>query len=136
LEQAPILNLAPEIRRILSSVPLLDNNKNIVYDDLGYKKYINFSTVYEEILQQLSKGMLDSNELIPELEKLVVGKPWVQGVIDLLNESPEFKTKLFTNSFKDSKEYLAIVSSEEKDDAGSKIISLNSSEAAELFYNN
>jgi hypothetical protein len=75
LEQAPILNLAPEIRRILSSVPLLDNNKNIVYDDLGYEKYINFSTVYEEILQQLSKGMLDSNELIPELEKLVVGKP-------------------------------------------------------------
>ena len=75
LEQAPILNLAPEIRRILSSVPLLDNNKNIVYDDLGYEKYINFSTVYEEVLQQLSQGMLDSNELIPELEKLVVGKP-------------------------------------------------------------
>ncbi len=75
MEQAPILNLAPEIRRILSSVPLLDNNKNIVYDDLGYEKYINFSTVYEEVLQQLSQGMLDSNELIPELEKLVVGKP-------------------------------------------------------------
>jgi hypothetical protein len=31
---------------------------------------------------------------------------------------------------------LAIVSSEETDDAGSKIISLNSSEASELLYNN
>lgn len=134
LKVNPALTLAPEVRRVIASVPMLDYNGKAIYDDLGFPKYVNPTIVYEDMLVHLSESMKESTDLMPQLKGLAKQKPWIEGVTSLLSENPELIPKFFTAFALDGKHMIILTNSTDPKDNGSKLVSRNRFESAHELY--
>lgn len=92
----PINRLTHEIKSMLSKIVRLDSNGKVVYDDLGNPKYLPSEFCHAVLINLVSKinspddFVLDDgngNVELPALEKFKARYPWIQGVINYIQNS-------------------------------------------------
>lgn len=92
----PINRLTHEIKSMLSKIVRLDSNGKVVYDDLGNPKYLPSEFCHAVLINLISKinspddFVLDDgndNVELPALEKFKARYPWIQGVINYIQNS-------------------------------------------------
>lgn len=93
--------LSQETRKILSSIKRVDRNGNPLVDDLGLDKYLNPDQAHLTLLEKIST-INNSSEFIPALEELAQKHPWVNQVLDTINEDlqqpfPTITPKLYSD---------------------------------------
>ena len=79
--------LSPKARRVLSHIPMTDGNGNEVTDDLGITRYLS-SRQAAIVLQRVLNGA-SSGTMMSKLQEATERYPWMQGLIDQINEKPE-----------------------------------------------
>lgn len=103
-------SLSQEVRSTLRGIVKLskdsyidDNNQKKYYpevDDLGFVKYLEPEYVHAVLMDKL-RHMQDNEDLIPLLQEMIKTKPWVQNIIDQLNQDKRLKSKFYQDFKKD-----------------------------------
>lgn len=102
-------------KKILASIPILDEKGESQIDFLGmFFKYLNPKYVHAVLLDELS-SMTDPRDfaykddegewVFPALTKIAQKYPWAQGVINQLEENPEYIPVFFSDFRKDFIKY-------------------------------
>lgn len=94
-------SLSQEVRSLLQRIIKVNSNNQVEYDDLGFVQYVSADTAHETLIDKL-KVMTKSSDLIPILEGMKQNYPWVQGIIDKLQEDESVKSKFYQDFRKDA----------------------------------
>lgn len=108
----PKMTLLSKVKKTLGNIEKIDRDGNVVEDDLGEIEYMNPITTYQTLLHELSKRLLKSDDFslkntdgsysFPALEDIKTIYPWVEQVIELLQDNPDL-ISAFYSSFRQSK---------------------------------
>lgn len=106
----PRTSLSKTTKHILANIPMLDEDGSYMEDDLGYTRYIDKAYAHNVLLNELS-GMITPEDFVvqnedgsfsfPALEKAVEKYPWIQQVIDTLDENPDYISAFYADLRKD-----------------------------------
>ena len=131
-EESAVGSLSEEIRRLIRKIPKLKTNGKKEKDDLGFIRNLDSNYVHAFLINRLH-NMITSDDLMPTLESLVDGTPWVQGVIDALKSDSKLKTLFYTDFRKDFMSYWTQKTKVEKDGTTTvKTIACNESDG--IYY--
>lgn len=102
-------SLTPKVKKIISEIAKKENN-TLEYineygetqyfypnetDELGDVIYLNPNYVHNVLLECMSK-ITEAKEMMPALERLQGKYPWVEGVIEKLEEDEVFKSQFYS----------------------------------------
>lgn len=91
-------SLALAVRAVIAEVPRLDYEGMYEEDDLGNPIYLDEDYVHATLIDKL-RNMTSPDEMLPLLKELANTKPWVEQIIELL-EDPENES-LFSQFYQD-----------------------------------
>lgn len=106
----PRTSLSKTTKHILSNIPMLDENGEYMVDDLGYQIYIDETYAHNVLLNELSSLITpedfvvkdeDGNFTFPALQKATDKYPWIQQIIDTLDENPQYISAFYSDLRKD-----------------------------------
>lgn len=106
----PRTSLSKTTKHILSNIPMLDENGEYMVDDLGYQRYIDEAYAHNVLLNELSSLITpedfvvkdeDGNFTFPALQKATEKYPWIQQIIDTLDENPQYISAFYSDLRKD-----------------------------------
>lgn len=97
-------SLSKEVRKFISEMPKLGFNGMVETDDLGNVRYLDSSYVHATLIDKL-RFMVTVEDMIPLLQKLAGTTPWVEQVIEALEEDEVLFSKFYTDFRKDFASY-------------------------------
>lgn len=97
-------SLTADVRKAISKIPRLDKDGYWDEDDLGNIKYLNGDYVYATLITALYP-MIDSDDLIPLLQKLSKTKQWAEQLIDVLQNDDVLFSQFYQCFNKDRLNY-------------------------------
>lgn len=97
-------SLTANVRKAISKIPRLDRDGYWDEDDLGNIKYLNGDYVYATLINALYP-MIDSDDLIPLLQKLAKTKQWAEQLIDVLQNDDVLFSQFYQCFNKDRLNY-------------------------------
>ena len=129
------MSLTKEVRKIIGTIPQVDNEGYAVTDDLGFEKYLDPNRVHASIIEAL-RYMTDSRDMIPLMEKLSKSQPWISSVIDMIKNDPVLESQFYTSYRKDFLPYYIQRSSRNADGSVSyKTVAINLPGASDTLMN-
>lgn len=96
-------SLSQAVRKIIREIPKLDHEGMIEEDDLGNTRYLDADYVHATLIDKL-RYMITSEDMVPLLEDLAKLKPWVEQVIETLDDDTIF-SQFYQDFRKDYTEY-------------------------------
>ena len=87
-------SLSIKVRNLLANIVKTDINGKEDIDDLGYKRLLNPSYAYVSILTAC-KDVITSDDFIPALEKMSKNHPWVNQVLNAMQEDPQIEAAMY-----------------------------------------
>lgn len=97
-------SLSKEVRKFISEMPKLGFDGMVETDDLGNVRYLDSSYVHATLIDKL-RFMVTVEDMIPLLQKLAATTPWVEQVIEDLEEDEVLFSKFYTDFRKDFASY-------------------------------
>ena len=107
----PRTSLSKTTKHIIANIPMLDEDGAYMVDDLGYQRYMDETYVHNVLLNELSSLITpedfvtideDRNPIaFPALEKATEKYPWIQQIIDVLYENPQYISAFYSDFRKD-----------------------------------
>lgn len=106
----PRTSTSKTTKHIISNIPMLDENGEYMVDDLGYQRYMDEAFVHNVLLNELSSLITpedfvtkdeDGNFTFPALQKATEKYPWIQQIIDTLDENPQYISAFYSDLRKD-----------------------------------
>ena len=97
-------SLSQVVRAAIRQVPKLDHNGMYELDDLGFTKYLDADYVHATLIDKL-RYMINSDDMIPLLTDLAKTKPWVEQIIELLQEDDSLFSQFYQDFRKDFMPY-------------------------------
>ncbi len=106
----PYTTLSKKVRSILANIVRVNSDGTIIKDDLGYTKYMHPEFVYSTLMSELSESLINSNDFVigtegkysfPVLESLTVKYPWINQIINSLNNDNSAISSFYSNFRKD-----------------------------------
>lgn len=107
----PRTSLSKTTKHIIANIPLLDEDGTYMVDDLGYIRYMDETYVHNVLLNELSSLItpedfvtVDENKTpiaFPALEKAKKKYPWIQQIIDTLDENNQYISAFYSDLRKD-----------------------------------
>lgn len=100
-------SLSAAVRKVINTIPKLDYEGKYDEDDLGNQKYLDPQYVHATLIDKL-RYMTSSKDMMPLLKKLAQTKPWVEQIIELLEEDDILKSQFYRDFRKDFVNYWII----------------------------
>lgn len=97
-------SLSQAVRKVIRQVPKLDYEGMYEEDDLGFKKYLDADYVHATLIDML-RNMINSDDMIPLLENVAKIKPWVNQIIELLQDDETLFSQFYQDFRKDFTPY-------------------------------
>lgn len=97
-------SLSQAVRKVIRQVPKLDYEGMYEEDDLGLKKYLDADYVHATLIDKL-RNMINSDDMIPLLENVAKIKPWVNQIIELLQDDETLFSQFYQDFRKDFTPY-------------------------------
>lgn len=97
-------SLSQAVRKVIRQVPKLDYEGMYEEDDLGFKKYLDADYVHATLIDKL-RNMINSDNMIPLLEDVAKIKPWVNQIIELLQDDETLFSQFYQDFRKDFTPY-------------------------------
>lgn len=97
-------SLSQAVRKVIRQVPKLDYEGMYEEDDLGFKKYLDADYVHATLIDKL-RNMINSDNMIPLLENVAKIKPWVNQIIELLQDDETLFSQFYQDFRKDFTPY-------------------------------
>lgn len=97
-------SLSQEVRKVISQVPKLDYRGKYEKDDLGFQRYLDADYVHATLIDKL-RNMITSEDMIPLLQELIKTKPWVEQIIELLQDNEALFSQFYQDFRKDFTPY-------------------------------
>ena len=107
----PRTSISKTTKHIIANIPMLDENGEYMVDDLGYQRYMDENYAHNVLLNELSTLISpedfvtideDRNPIaFPALEKATEKYPWIQQIIDVLYENPQYISAFYADFRKD-----------------------------------
>lgn len=97
-------SLSQAVRKVIRQVPKLDYEGMYEEDDLGFKKYLDADYVHATLIDKL-RNMINSDDMIPLLENAAKIKPWVNQIIELLQDDETLFSQFYQDFRKDFTPY-------------------------------
>lgn len=97
-------SLSQDVRKVIRQVPKLDYEGMYEEDDLGFKKYLDADYVHATLIDKL-RNMINSDDMIPLLENVAKIKPWVNQIIELLQDDETLFSQFYQDFRKDFTPY-------------------------------
>lgn len=97
---SPQESLSQAVRKVIRQVPKLDYEGMYEEDDLGFKKYLDADYVHATLIDKL-RNMINSDDMIPLLENMAKIKPWVNQIIELLQDDETLFSQFYQDFRKD-----------------------------------
>lgn len=97
-------SLSQAVRKVIRQVPKLDYEGMYEEDDLGFKKYLDADYVHATLIDKL-RNMINSDDMIPLLENVAKIKPWVNQIIELLQDDETLFSQFYQDFRKDFTPY-------------------------------
>ena len=97
-------SLSTNVRKVINNIPKLDYEGYWEEDDLGNNRYLEPEKVHATLIESL-KDMVTSKDMIPLLQKLQRTKPWVEQIIDLLQNDEVLFSQFYQDFRKDFNSY-------------------------------
>lgn len=93
-------SLSQAVRKVIRQVPKLDYEGMYEEDDLGFTRYLDADYVHATLIDKL-RNMINSDDMIPLLQEVAKIKPWVNQVIELLQEDEILFSQFYQDFRKD-----------------------------------
>lgn len=97
-------SLSQEVRKTIRQIPRLDYMGQYEEDDLGFQRFLDPDHVHATLIDKL-RVMITSDDMIPTLESLVVTKPWVGQIIDIISADEKLFSQFYQDFRKDFTPY-------------------------------
>lgn len=97
-------SLSQAVRKAIRQVPRLDYEGMYEEDDLGFTRYLDADYVHATLIDKL-RNMITSDDMIPLLENIAKIKPWVNQVIELLQDDETLFSQFYQDFRKDFVSY-------------------------------
>lgn len=97
-------SLSQAIRKIIRETPRLDYEGMIEEDDLGNIRYLDADYVHATLIDKL-RYMITSEDMVPLLEDLSKLKPWVEQIIEVINNDDSLFSQFYQDFRKDFVQY-------------------------------
>lgn len=97
-------SLSQAVRKVIRQVPKLDYEGMYEEDDLGFTKYLDADYVHATLIDKL-RNMINSDDMIPLLENVAKIKPWVNQIIELLQDDETLFSQFYQDFRKDFTPY-------------------------------
>lgn len=125
-------SLSQAVRKVIREIPKLDYEGLIEEDDLGNIRYLDPNYVHATLIDKL-RNMITSEDMIPMLEDLSRVKPWVEQVMEVIQEDDILFSQFYQDFRKDFVQYW-IQKTRVNPDGTTKVetISINSPEG--IYY--
>lgn len=96
--------LSAEVRKAISEIPKLDRDGMYDEDDLGHLRYLDENYVHAALIDKL-RFMVTSDDMIPLLRDFAKTRPWVNQIIEVLEEDETLFSKFYQDFRKDFAQY-------------------------------
>lgn len=97
-------SLSQAVRKVIRQVPKLDYEGMYEEDDLGFKKFLDADYVHATLIDKL-RNMINSDDMIPLLKNVAKIKPWVNQIIELLQDDETLFSQFYQDFRKDFTPY-------------------------------
>lgn len=97
-------SLSQAVRKVIRQVPKLDYEGMYEEDDLGFKRFLDADYVHATLIDKL-RNMTNSDDMIPLLENVAKIKPWVNQIIELLQDDETLFSQFYQDFRKDFTPY-------------------------------
>lgn len=97
-------SLSQAVRKIIRETPSLDYEGMIEEDDLGNIRYLDADYVHATLIDKL-RYMITSEDMVPLLEDLSKLKPWVEQIIEVINNDDSLFSQFYQDFRKDFVQY-------------------------------
>ncbi len=97
-------SLSQAVRKVIRQIPKLDYEGMYEEDDLGFTRYLDADYVHATLIDKL-RNMINSDDMIPLLEDVAKIKPWVNQVIELLQDDETLFSQFYQDFRKDFTPY-------------------------------
>lgn len=97
-------SLSQAVRKVIRQIPRLDHEGMYEEDDLGFLRYLDADYVHATLIDKL-RNMIDSDDMIPLMQDLQKIKPWVEQVVELLQEDETLFSQFYQDFRKDFTPY-------------------------------
>ena len=97
-------SLSQAVRKVIREIPKLDYEGMIEEDDLGNTKYLDADYVHAVLIDKL-RYMVTSEDMIPLLENLAKLKPWVEQIIEAVDNDSSLFSQFYQDFRKDYIQY-------------------------------
>jgi len=87
--------LSTKAKEMLSQIPMLDSKGNVVTDDMGYAKFLDGRQVSYALIYSLQNSTQES--MLEDLKAAVDRYPFLSGVVDFIEQNPDYATTLWCN---------------------------------------
>jgi hypothetical protein len=93
-------SLTNKVKRILRSIDELDKKGNPVIDSIGHPRKLNLDIIKNDLLKNM-QGVITSKDMLPALGVMAKQKPWVNSIINYLQEDNELSSQFYSVFKKD-----------------------------------
>lgn len=93
-------SLSQAVRKVIREIPRLDYEGMYEEDDLGFQRFLDADYVHATLIDKL-RNMITSEDMIPLLEDVAKIKPWVNQVIELLQNDETLFSQFYQDFRKD-----------------------------------
>ena len=97
-------SLSKNVRKLLRTIPVLNNKGKYEKDDLGYQIYLKPTYAFTTLMHGL-RWMTEPSDMMPLLEQLAKRKPWVKQIIKKLQNDDALFSQFYQNFRKDFTNY-------------------------------
>lgn len=88
-------SLTNKIRQAINNIARVSKNGIQEVDEMGDTIYLSGSYVHSELIKSIAPVITEPNDMIPILQKLAVKKPWVNQIINKLQNDPLLFTEMY-----------------------------------------
>lgn len=87
--------LSTKAKEMLAQIPMLDSQGNVITDDMGFAKYLDGKQVAYALIYSLENST--EQTMMEDLQAATDRYPFLQGVIDFIEQNPDYATTLWCN---------------------------------------
>lgn len=97
-------SLSQAVRKVIRETPKLDREGFLEEDDLGNQRYLDADYVHATLIDKL-RNMITAEDMRPLLVDLARQKPWVEQIIETLDENDSLFSQFYQDFRKDFVDY-------------------------------
>lgn len=97
-------SLSQAVRKVIMEIPSLDYEGMIDEDDLGNIRYLDANFVHATLIDKL-RNMITSEDMVPLLEDLAKQKPWVEQILEIVQNDDTLFSQFYQDFRKDFVQY-------------------------------